>query len=169
MAVSYTMYSLSGVLDVFPSQSKWLTTLRRPTTTLQSLYYLTLCKQNTSSRQCHSSHSDHNVTDLYNIMSSSRHQVSHQSRRSYWPQRRQRAPLVLIFFEHVITIDLEIDLFWKRGFSGAADLFLANRYLILMESVLALVPIFDKFPTNQVSLTDHILATPCEADIFAPH
>ena len=62
---------------------------------------------------------------------------------------------MLVFFEHLITIDLEIDLFWKRGFSGAAALFLTNRYLITIYSAFGLTAVFDQSVTNpEVSLTD---------------
>ena len=60
----------------------------------------------------------------------------------------------LVFFEHLITIDREIDLFWKPKFSGAAALFLINRYLILVRSVFALIAGLDKSVTTAVSLTD---------------
>ena len=42
----------------------------------------------------------------------------------------------LSVFEHVITLDREIELFWKRKFSGAAVLFLMNRFIRLMYIVL---------------------------------
>ena len=61
---------------------------------------------------------------------------------------------MLIFFEHLITIDYEIDLFWKRGFSGAATLFFMNRYIINVYSALALVVLLDTSVTNQVSQAD---------------
>ena len=60
---------------------------------------------------------------------------------------------MLIFFEHLITIDFEINLFWKRKFSGAAALFLTNRYLIAVCSALHVAVLFDKFLTYPVSMT----------------
>ena len=65
-----------------------------------------------------------------------------------------RALPVIIFFEHLITIDREIDLFWKRKFSGAAALLLTNRYFILVYSALPLVTSFDKSISVEVSQTD---------------
>lgn len=59
----------------------------------------------------------------------------------------------LVFFDHLITADREIGLFWKRKFSGATPLFLANRYLIVTSSALILAPIFDTVGwTNRVSV-----------------
>ena len=64
------------------------------------------------------------------------------------------ALLVLVIFEHLITIDREIDLFWKNKFSGSATLFLANRYLILAATALSLVLLFDTSVSAGVSQVD---------------
>ena len=58
---------------------------------------------------------------------------------------------VLVFFEHIITADREIDLFWKHKFSGAVALFFTNRYLLLVVSVLSLVTAFDTSVSAEVS------------------
>ena len=57
----------------------------------------------------------------------------------------------LVFFEHAIVMDREIKFFWTRKFSGAAVLFLTNRYLIILYSVLSMVPLFDNTLEGQVS------------------
>lgn len=41
----------------------------------------------------------------------------------------------LLFFEYAITLDREVNLFWKRKFTGATTLFLANRYIPLLLQV----------------------------------
>ena len=46
------------------------------------------------------------------------------------------ASTVLAFYEYAITVDREVELFWKRKISGATALFFANRYLIIMYSAL---------------------------------
>ena len=48
-------------------------------------------------------------------------------------------------------MDREIELFWKRKFSGAATLFLANRYTVLVYVTLQSAPI-----SNSVTWTDHV-------------
>ena len=88
-------------------------------------------------------------------MSVSQHRVSGQFHLSHPEHNADSCTLpVLIFFEHIITTDHEINLFWKRKFSGAVVLFLTNRYLILGESVLLMVIAFHKSVTDEVSLTD---------------
>ncbi|KAI0628911.1 hypothetical protein C8Q77DRAFT_1067287 [Trametes polyzona] len=42
------------------------------------------------------------------------------------------AALTLLFYEYVITLDREVNLFWTRKFTGATALFLANRYIPLL-------------------------------------
>ena len=50
---------------------------------------------------------------------------------------------MLLFFEHAITLDREIGLFWRNRASVSTILFLANRYIMLATSVLTLVQLFD--------------------------
>ena len=40
--------------------------------------------------------------------------------------------VALVFYDYVITLDHEINLFWKRKFTGATILFLLNRYLLVL-------------------------------------
>ena len=42
----------------------------------------------------------------------------------------------LVFYEYAITLGQEIDMFWKRRFTGATALFLLNRYLLVLSSTL---------------------------------
>ena len=102
-------------------------------------------------------------------MPPSHHQVNEQSHLSY-PEHNadNRALPVLIFFEHIITVDREIDLFWKHKFSVPAALFLTNRYLILVYSALNLVNLFDKSVSAEVSQADSHAAHSIWTDIFAP-
>ena len=46
---------------------------------------------------------------------------------------------VLLCFEYLITMDREIELFWKLKFSSATALFLTNRYLIVMYPALLIL------------------------------
>ena len=104
-------------------------------------------------------------------MSVSQHQVSGQSHLSHPEHNADSRNLpVLIFYEHLITADREIDLFWKRKFSGAAALFLTNRYLILVYSALSLVASFDTSVGAEVSQGLRLNpAIPCGlTDIFPP-
>ena len=102
-------------------------------------------------------------------MSLSQRQVSSQSHLSHAGHNSHiRTLLVLILFEHLITIDREIDIFWKPKLSGAAALFLTNRYLILVDSALKLETRFDKFTSIEVSQADSHARNPILADIFAP-
>ena len=103
-------------------------------------------------------------------MSPSQYQVSEQSHLSH-PERNadNRALPVLVFFEHIITVDREIDLFWKHKFSVPAALFLTNRYLILVYSALILVRPLDRSLSAEVSQADsYACDSDIWADIFAP-
>ena len=42
----------------------------------------------------------------------------------------------LVFYEYTITLGQEIDMFWKRKFTGATVLFLLTRYLLLLYFIL---------------------------------
>lgn len=52
---------------------------------------------------------------------------------------------VLVLYEHAITLDQEIYLFWKSKPNGAAILFFLNRYVYTVYSVL-------RFPESSVTL-----------------
>ena len=101
-------------------------------------------------------------------MSASQRQVNDQSRLSH-PRHNAdtRALPVLILYEHLITADREIDLFWKPKFSGAAALFLTNRYLILVYSVFGVAFTYLSV-SAEVSQTDSHAADSTWADIFPP-
>ncbi|KAI0758142.1 hypothetical protein C8Q74DRAFT_1303348 [Fomes fomentarius] len=45
----------------------------------------------------------------------------------------------LLAYDYIITFDREIELFWKRKRSLSSVLFLFNRYLSLVASILSLV------------------------------
>ncbi|TFK80700.1 hypothetical protein K466DRAFT_636333, partial [Polyporus arcularius HHB13444] len=46
---------------------------------------------------------------------------------------------VFFCWEYCITFNDEVELFWKRGFSGATALFLVNRYVVLTVNILNLI------------------------------
>ena len=105
-------------------------------------------------------------------MSPSQRRVNNQSHLSH-PEHNAdtRALPVLTFYEHLITADREIDLFWKHKLSVPAALFLTNRYLILVFSALTLVGSFDRSLSPGVSLSQadfHAGDSDIWADIFAP-
>ena len=101
-------------------------------------------------------------------MSSSQRRVNDQSHLSHRGHNADSRTLpVLIIFEHLITADREIDLFWKHKFSVPAALFLTNRYLILVNSVLLLVAPFDLSVGAEVRQADSHTGDSIWADIFA--
>ena len=102
-------------------------------------------------------------------MSPLQRQVNYQSHLSRAGHNADSLALpALIFFEHFITADREIDLFWMHKFSIPAALFLANRYLILVFSALNLVGSFDRSLSVEVSQADSHVGDSIWADIFAP-
>ena len=42
--------------------------------------------------------------------------------------------LAWLLFEHIRTIDREVQLFWRRPVTGATALFIANRYMSLLSA-----------------------------------
>ena len=44
----------------------------------------------------------------------------------------------IVFYEHLITISLEVEHIWRRGFSIVTALFAANRALLLATRILVL-------------------------------
>ena len=85
-------------------------------------------------------------------MSPSQSQVSGHSHLSHAGHNTDSRTLpVVIFYDHLITTEREIDLFWNHKFSGASALFLTNRYLILVDSALKLVTALDEFVSIEVS------------------
>ena len=103
-------------------------------------------------------------------MSTSEHQVSGQSHLSQARHNvNSRALPVLIIFEHLITVEREIELFWNHNFSVPATLFLTNRYLIFVYSALGLIPSFDTSVSAQVSRADSYAGSrSIWADILTP-
>ena len=57
-------------------------------------------------------------------------QESARHRHSPW------AVAAFLTFEYVITFDREVELFWKKGVTGASVLFLSNRYTSLLSAVI---------------------------------
>ena len=48
-------------------------------------------------------------------------------------------PQALAFYEHAITLDLEVSQIWRRHISGATILFILTRYLILLDRIFAVI------------------------------
>ena len=40
----------------------------------------------------------------------------------------------LLLYEYLVTFDQEVELFWKRSFTGASALFFLNRYFTIIDS-----------------------------------
>ena len=102
-------------------------------------------------------------------MPPSQRRVSSQSRLVHSGHNaHSRAFPVLIAFEHLITTDREIDLFWKHKFSFPAALFLINRYLILVFSALTLMSsLVTSVSSAEVSQADSHARDSIWADIYA--
>ena len=62
-----------------------------------------------------------------------------------------------IVWEHLITLDQEIRYFWRRKFTGAAVLFMLNRYIVLVLYALNVSAEFISF-TDEVRLCMHAIA-----------
>ena len=76
-----------------------------------------------------------------------------------------RTPCVaLIFYEHMLTFGDEVEMFWKRKFTGATAMFLLNRYLILISYVLELVSVWIK--SDYVSGGFQLLSHHCRASLY---
>ena len=41
----------------------------------------------------------------------------------------------MVIYEYVITFGEEVELFWKKKFTGATALFVLNRYLLMLDYV----------------------------------
>ena len=63
--------------------------------------------------------------------------------------------LAFMLFDHAITLGQEIDLFWRRGWTGASAIFLLNRYLAVVNFVLAMCEYAPK--TELVRLSGRLL------------
>ena len=63
--------------------------------------------------------------------------------------------LAFMLFDHAITLGQEIDLFWRRGWTGASAIFLLNRYLAVVNFVLAMCEYAPK--TELVRLNGRLL------------
>ena len=44
----------------------------------------------------------------------------------------------LVLYDYLISLDQEVNLFWKRKFTGATVLFLLNKYLLVLSNILSL-------------------------------
>ncbi|RPD55564.1 hypothetical protein L227DRAFT_566527 [Lentinus tigrinus ALCF2SS1-6] len=40
-------------------------------------------------------------------------------------------PIALVLYDYFLTFDLEVELFWRRKFTGASVLFALNRYMMI--------------------------------------
>ena len=87
-------------------------------------------------------------------MQESQHQVSHKC--DFVRHHLIAVLTALIFFEYLITMDREMELFWNRKLSYSTALFFVNRYLIVAFSALVLTPNFNTVTwKNRVSQHVH--------------
>ena len=64
-------------------------------------------------------------------------QVSVSAVRSFLFSSSTILPAFFLY-DSIITFDKEVELFWKRRFSGATALFVANKYLYLLQLLIDL-------------------------------
>ncbi|KAI0788066.1 hypothetical protein C8Q74DRAFT_1196326, partial [Fomes fomentarius] len=63
---------------------------------------------------------------------------------------------VLLLYEYLITISAEVDLFWRRKWTGASVLFFLNRYVSLL---------YFLFNTTDIFGTSQLAVCPCRASM----
>ena len=73
--------------------------------------------------------------------------------------------LAFFIYDILLTFDVEVEFFWKNPFTGAAALFLANRYLGLASVILNLIEL-QPFRSDMVSFVhsnnDKAMLTECD-------
>ncbi|RPD53399.1 hypothetical protein L227DRAFT_568011 [Lentinus tigrinus ALCF2SS1-6] len=81
------------------------------------------------------------------------------------------AVTALVFYEYIYTIGQEVDLFWKRKFTGATALFLANRYLIMFGYILSISTVEKVSDSSCKVYADYyLLGDPTAIDLHrSPH
>ncbi|RPD72535.1 hypothetical protein L226DRAFT_511640 [Lentinus tigrinus ALCF2SS1-7] len=47
-------------------------------------------------------------------------------------------PIALVLYDYFLTFDLEVELFWRRKFTGASVLFALNRYMMIVRILLVI-------------------------------
>ncbi|THG92468.1 hypothetical protein EW026_g8443, partial [Hermanssonia centrifuga] len=47
----------------------------------------------------------------------------------------------LVAYEYIITIGAEVSLIWRRAWTGAVWLFIANRYLMVVSAAVETIPV----------------------------
>ena len=75
-----------------------------------------------------------------------------------------RVNAAVVVYHYITTFATEVDLFWKRKFTGATAMFLLNRYLILISYVLELVSVWIK--SDYVSGGFQLLSHHCRASLY---
>ncbi|TFK85096.1 hypothetical protein K466DRAFT_588382 [Polyporus arcularius HHB13444] len=58
------------------------------------------------------------------------------------------AALAFLVYEYMVTFEREVNLFWNSKMTGAVALFLLNRYIVLVTSLLAVSGIVVEFPAS---------------------
>ena len=64
-----------------------------------------------------------------------------------------------IYYEHLITLGREIELFWIQPASGATILFTANRYIFFLSNAFYLVQFTVGLSTSSVSIRNSVTDT----------
>ena len=65
--------------------------------------------------------------------------------------------VALVIYEYLVTFSTEVQLFWAREVTGASVLFFANRYILLVYTLLALFQLLPVINTVAVSLREFVL------------
>ena len=60
--------------------------------------------------------------------------------------------VVLVLYEHLVTFNTEVQLFWAGGVTGASVLFFVNRYILLVYTLLGILKLSPVINTVSVSL-----------------
>ena len=56
-------------------------------------------------------------------------------------------------YEYIITLDREVELFWKKKVNGGAAIFLSNRYIPLITQLMYLVEYTSSIMSDKVCLS----------------
>jgi hypothetical protein len=80
------------------------------------------------------------------------------------------AKSALSIWEYLITLESEVDLFWRKPLTAPSILFIATRWIMLASALLQIVPTlkttFDSMPLLRMSNIDTFISN-CEALVWA--
>ncbi|KAF9547693.1 hypothetical protein CPC08DRAFT_715761 [Agrocybe pediades] len=74
----------------------------------------------------------------------------------------QIAAYVMLIYDHMLTLSMEVERIWKRKFSGASMLFLINRYVTPLQFIVIIDAFQDPVWTKEVSLRGAFVPEVCD-------